>query len=140
MIRANGALLCLLLVACGDEASLSAAPPPAPATPPPAAAASIVPPRPLEPARFTGRCLAIAARHDTDPAVLAADKRICECMGRTLKPVDFDLLLNFMELDTTQPEYKVQVNALYSSYQMSDTQFATQLNRIRAVGRPCRGP
>jgi hypothetical protein len=142
MTRIPVVVLCAALAACSDEAPVAAAPPPPPAaTPAPSAAAvPIVPPRPLEPARFTDRCVAVAARHDTDAAVLAADRRICECMGRTLKPVDFDLMLNFMEIDPARPDHEASVNALYDSYAMSDTQFATQLNRIRAAGRPCRSP
>jgi hypothetical protein len=44
-----------------------------------------------------------------------------------------------METDPREPDYEARVSAVYNSYNMSDTQFATELSRIRAAGRPCRG-
>jgi hypothetical protein len=92
----------------------------------------------FDPGRFPERCMAVAARTDTNPDVLEADRRICACMQRTLQGTDFDMLLNFMELDSSRPDYNARIAELYAAYGMSENQFATELNRIRRAARDCR--
>jgi hypothetical protein len=128
--------LCFALAACGPgEVTPSAGAPPVAATETaPAPARS---PR-FDPGTLNARCMAVARRQDTDPDVIAADQRICDCLGRTLKPADFNTMISFMELDSSRPDYEVRVAELHQSYGMSDNQFATEINRIRRAGGDCR--
>jgi hypothetical protein len=139
-MKAAALLLCVALAACGKVDGGSGAgsgtehrsPAPAPAPAAPAAA------RLFDPSRFIDRCMGVAARRQTDEAVLQASRGICDCMNRTLKPADFDTLLNFMELDPERPDYTARVGELYESYGMTENQFATEINRIRRAGGDCR--
>lgn len=141
MKRLLTAMLGLALMGCGESAPApSPAPPPinetAQAEPP----AVALPERAFDASTFGTRCMAISTRRQTDPAVLAASKRICDCMEKTLAPADFDLLLNFMAVDPTRPDYASRLAELHASYGMSENQFTTQLNRIRKSGQSCRSP
>lgn len=133
------AALCLVLTACGEdaqpvgEATHAFSPAPVQASAPAPAPA----PSPVDVTTLNARCVAVAARDDTDPAVLDADRRICDCMERTLKPADFDMLLNFTEIDQKLPDYGSRIGALYQRYGMTETQFGTKMNRIRGEARVC---
>jgi hypothetical protein len=139
MRRIATLLLCIALAACGkNEEGASgtgttrqtASTPAAPAAPPAQ--------RIYDPSRFLDRCMGVAARRQTDEAVLEASRGICDCMYRTLKPADFDTLLSFMEIDPERPDYNARVAQLHESYGMTDNQFATEINRIRKAGGDCR--
>jgi hypothetical protein len=111
--------VCLALAACGQE---SGAPSPAPSGHARPA---------FDPAKFGERCMVVPRRTDTDPAVLAADQRTCDCMERTLKPEDFDLLLSSIESGPQHPE------KLYARYGMSEADFTKELHRAQAEARSC---
>ena len=135
------AIAFLALAACGNDAGPSGqgthrrSPAPAEAEAPAAAPA---PPAsvPLDTAAFNARCMEVA-KEDTDPAVLAADQRTCDCLERTLKPADFDTLLSFTEIDRRLPDYTARLAALYQKYGMSDAEFIANIKRIQALGRTC---
>ena len=92
---------------------------------------------PFDQRQFNTRCVAVAARTDTDPMVLASDKRTCACLERTLRPADFAMLLDFTEIDPKKDEHGTQSAELYRRWGMSDPQFHTELKRIQAQGRQC---
>jgi hypothetical protein len=140
MKRITTLLLCIALAACGDSENSDASgtgttrrTASAPATP-----AAPTQQRIYDPSRFIDRCMGVAARRQTDEAVLEASRGLCDCMYRTLKPADFDTLLSFMEIDPERPDYTARVAQLYEGYGMTENQFATDLNRIRRAGGDCR--
>jgi hypothetical protein len=103
-----------------------------PAAPPPEPAAAD-----SGPANFGVRCMAVAARTDTDPEVLAADRRTCDCMLTTLRQRDMAMLLDFTELDAGAPDAQERKSALYKKYRMTEPQFMTEIRRIQGLGRTC---
>lgn len=111
----------------------------APAVPETTASAQSVPhPQPaFDPASFGERCMAFARRTDTDPGVLAADQRMCDCFGKTLKPTDYAMMLDYTEIDPRAREAQGRYIALYAAYGLSAGQYATELNRIRGQGKAC---
>ncbi len=143
MKRLIAAVLSLAVLGCGEQTSSApAASAPAPIVEtaqaePPAVA---LPERAFDPATFGTRCMAVSTRRQTDADVLAASKRICDCMEKTLAPADFDLLLNYMAIDPARPDYATRVTELHASYGMSENQFTTQLNRVRKAAGDCARP
>jgi hypothetical protein len=135
------ALACLILGACGNDTGQSGVGTrhrsPAAAEAPSGAATPAPVPSATDIRAFDARCMAWAGKRDTDPAVLAADQRTCDCLGRTLKPSDFAMLLDFTEVDQNLPDYASRVGAVYQKYGMSEAAFGTSISRIRALGRTC---
>lgn len=86
---------------------------------------------------FGARCMTFAKRSDTDPRMLAADQRMCDCFGRTLKPADYEMMLAYTDIDPKGPDAATRYAALYGAYGLTDAQYATELNRIRRAGKSC---
>jgi hypothetical protein len=122
-------------------APIAPPPPEAQAAPPSALPPSALPPAahvpPVDPAALNGRCFAAAKHNDTDPDVLAADQRICDCLERTLEPGDFDMLIRAMSVDSAAADAAQQNAALYRLYGMTEAQFSTRLRAVRTEGRKC---
>lgn len=91
----------------------------------------------FDPATFSERCMAFARRTDTEPSVLAADQRMCDCFGKTLKPADYAMMLDYTEIDPRARNAQGRYIALYAAYGLSENQYATELNRVRQQGKAC---
>lgn len=91
----------------------------------------------FDPSTFGARCMAFAKRTDTDPQMLAADQRMCDCFGRTLKAPDFEMMLAYTDIDPKAADAAARYAALYGEYGLTDAQYATELNRIRRAGKSC---